>query len=486
MIGPPPSSEYALVSLLGKKCSTRAGGILTAVRGKLKRLFCLEKGALVFAASNIVEEQFPEYLVQENLLSPVDRAAAKSESAAEKRSILDVIRQCGYVDEDTLRRAMESQIESLLRSCLSWPDGKFSFDAGSPKLDGQVKGRLSIIPLVMEHVQNYPGSVEQVLMRIGPPDAKLETDSRGSEIFSEIEPDDICRFLMDNGDGTRVVGEIAEEAPCENNAAIRAVYGLKLLGVMNAVKDETPAAKPEEEVLTRDEVLGRLAKAAGGDHYVVLGLDKSASRDEIRSAYYSLARRMHPDRFRTGDMQDLLGRIEKFFKRVTEAYNTLHDPDLRREYNRMIADAFRKDEEAEKTDTKYLAKQNYLKGKALVEMRRFVDAVAFLENAVKMDDTQADYHFELGSLLARNPRRKGDAERHLFRTTELDPSRWQAYLVLGHLYRRAERVDEAATAFRAVLRLEPDHAEAKSELRDMGFAVKGRGERETLRPLFGG
>jgi tetratricopeptide (TPR) repeat protein len=486
MIGPPPSSEYTLISLLGEKCSTRSGGILTAVRGKLKRLFCLEKGYLVFVASNVVEEQFPEYLVQESLLSPADRAAAKSESAAEKRSILDVIRQRGYVEEDTLSRAMESQIESLLRSCLSWPEGNFSFDAGSPRLDGQIKGQTSPIPLIMEHVQNYPGSVEQVLMRIGPPDAKLKTDPRGSEIFSEIEPDEICRFLMEHGDGTLVVGELAEAAPCETNAAIRSVYGLKLLGVMNAVRDEAPAPRPGEEILTRDEVLGRMAKAAGGDHYIVLGLDRSASRDEIRNTYYSLARRMHPDRFRTGDMQDLLGRIEKYFKAVTEAYNTLYDPDLRRDYDKMMKTAFRKKEDTEKTDTRYLAKQNYLKGKALAEMRRYVDSVAFLENAVNMDDTQADYHFELGSVLSRNPRRKGDAERHLFRSCELDPSLWQAYLLLGHLYRRAERVDEAAMAFRAVLRLEPDQAEAKEELRDMGMSVKGPGGRETLRPLFGG
>ena len=60
-----------------------------------------------------------------------------------------------------------------------------------------------------------------------------------------------------------------------------------------------------------------------GDHYAVLELNSNCSREDIREAYYFLARRYHPDRFRAGYMRDLLGRIEAFFTQVTEAYNTL-------------------------------------------------------------------------------------------------------------------------------------------------------------------
>jgi len=46
-------------------------------------------------------------------------------------------------------------------------------------------------------------------------------------------------------------------------------------------------------------VEARLALASEAGHYGVLGLDRAASREKIRSAYYALARRYHPDRFRS-------------------------------------------------------------------------------------------------------------------------------------------------------------------------------------------
>jgi DnaJ-domain-containing protein 1 len=324
------------------------------------------------------------------------------------------------------------------------------------------------------------------MTRIGPPDSKLAVTKRVKLVFSEIEPDDTTRLLIEQADGSKGAGEIAEEVPGDTDAALRIIYGLRLLGVMDARQEEIKKEAASEPALTRDEVLGRLARAMGGDHYTVLGLDRTASRAQIRDAYYSLARRLHPDRFRTGDLQDLLARIEKFFKRVTEAYNTLYDPDLRREYNEMLESTFKKTEDTEKTDTRYLAKQNYLRGKELIEKRRFVDAVPFLENAVRMDDSQADYHYELGTLLVRNPRRKQDAEHHLFRTSQLDPSRWGVYLALGHLYRRAEKVQEAARMFREVLKWENGQPDAIRELKEMGLPVKVRGEEDAgFKPLFG-
>ena len=51
-------------------CALRnRSGILTAERGKLKRLFCVEDGFLVFAVSNLIEEQFSEVLVRDEMLS---------------------------------------------------------------------------------------------------------------------------------------------------------------------------------------------------------------------------------------------------------------------------------------------------------------------------------------------------------------------------------------------------------------------------------
>src|SRR6185436_9761685 len=160
-------------------------------------------------------------------------------------------------------------------------------------------------------------------------------------------------------------------------------------------------ARLREDNLTREECMGRLAMVAGQDHYGVLGVDRTARPKAIRDAYYNLARRYHPDRFRSGPLSDLLQKFEDFFMMVTDAHNTLSDPDRRLEYNEQLAGA-QGPAETKDADSGYLAKQNYLRGRALAAQRKFTEAVTFLENAIALDPGQSDYHMELGQVLALN------------------------------------------------------------------------------------
>ncbi len=68
------------------------------------------------------------------------------------------------------------------------------------------------------------------------------------------------------------------------------------------------------------------------DYYKVIGVERSASEQEIRSAYRKLARKFHPDV--NPNNKD----AETRFKEINEAYQVLSDPEKRKKYDELGAD----------------------------------------------------------------------------------------------------------------------------------------------------
>jgi len=64
------------------------------------------------------------------------------------------------------------------------------------------------------------------------------------------------------------------------------------------------------------------------DYYEVLGVQKNASKDEIKDAYRKLAMQYHPDRNKAAD-------AEEKFKEISEAYAVLSDDQKRQQYDTL-------------------------------------------------------------------------------------------------------------------------------------------------------
>ncbi len=93
----------------------------------------------------------------------------------------------------------------------------------------------------------------------------------------------------------------------------------------------------ERPPLTKEEIEHIQRLASGRDtvtHYALLGIDPLASAEEIDTAYHTVVRKWHPDRFYSRDTGAFGVEIEENFVALTRAYRVLRDPLKRQAYHR--------------------------------------------------------------------------------------------------------------------------------------------------------
>ena len=68
------------------------------------------------------------------------------------------------------------------------------------------------------------------------------------------------------------------------------------------------------------------------DYYSILGVERDANEDKIKSAYRKLSMQWHPDRWANGTDEEKK-KAEDKFKEIAEAYEVLSDPQKRAQYD---------------------------------------------------------------------------------------------------------------------------------------------------------
>ncbi len=470
------AAQGALERSLAEHIRERSSGILAIGDGKVRRLFCLHRGRLVHAASNLIEEQFEEFLVRERYLTAADRERATQEGARENAADLQWLQDQGLIQASELDAAIGLHATGLLLAALDSRDSEATFQEGTPNLKDKPVADLAMQDILFEFLNEHPKSSQDVRARVGNVSmhpvrvVKMESEI---EVLSGTHP--IVGEIWELCDGDLTVLQLAGAISAGLDTALRALYGMMLIGTVETISRKTRSERRVEDVpVTRNELMMRLDKAVDANHYGVLELNAEADEDSILSSYYLLARRYHPDRFRSGDMVDLLPRIEAFFSQVTEAYNTLADTELRKEYDDGLMSKDQRAQEEPEHDTTHLARQNYLAAKSLIKRKQFRQAIKFLENAIELEENVPEYHVEFGSLIGLNPVRREEAEEHLRRGLELDPTVLDGHTALADLLVKRDKPTNAIQVLNEGLKWFPEHPELKRRLKELG-AGEGRG-----------
>lgn len=161
----------------------------------------------------------------------------------------------------------------------------------------------------------------------------------------------------------------------------------------------------------RREILYFAASMDGWTHWQVLGLPWNATADQARDAYREKAKLFHPDRYPGKRIGTYRGRLERIFRRLTEARDALGDEDARSAYARRTAPPeevaraaarqIENDGRARERRAR-MARNNPMvsrvarvrelvdRGRKAMDEERFADAARDLLTAVAMDPTATE------------------------------------------------------------------------------------------------
>lgn len=222
----------------------------------------------------------------------------------------------------------------------------------------------------------------------------------------------------------------------------------------------------------------------GVDHFTLLGLTADASPADVRSAYFTLARKLHPDRLSAIGIEDEERRAQRLMAQVNLAFAVLNDAAKRKEYTSVLQRGGESAVRAEEAKVDELAmrvmraEEAFKQGEMALRREQLAQAIESFKMAVELQPREAEYQALLAwtefALSTDKPKIAVATRKALIRAAEANDMSPTAKFYLGRVERMLGREREALACFNEVLSIRPNHTEAASEVRILSQRLNKR------------
>jgi curved DNA-binding protein CbpA len=238
-----------------------------------------------------------------------------------------------------------------------------------------------------------------------------------------------------------------------------------------------PAERPEIAA-RRAEIEKRAQGIDKEDYYTMLGVTAESTPDQVKAAYFALAKSWHPDRL-PADLMDVKPLVARVFARFSEAYQTLMDPAKAKDYAQAAKSggSAALSDEQEKVARVVDAAMEFQKAEILLKKNDLAGAEQLVSRAVQSDPDQPEY---LALLVWVRAMRRGDPPelREGQTSTHFDDlikildgilakeaEFERALYYRGVLLKRSGRIERAIRDFRLAAEKNPKNLDAVREVR---------------------
>ena len=460
----------------------KRSGRLVFKCGDVEKYFFFRDGDLLQVKTNQPEERLGEVLFRLEKISRDDHE--RMDDFIEPRTnIGEVLKSQGLISEADLEEALVYQLRETTLNTFPYFDAEIVFQERVGAPEEKAVRRISVPFLIEYGIRRmaYNPALKAFLAKKAPrPHGRSM-----AHLLTEEEK--------------KVLGVIQGGVPAEKILAALRMNGdlfwktLYLLFCLDLVSFEPEAAPAEPEAAARPagaaaekaadiaEVMDMRASLESKTYYQILDVPRTAKEEEIKKAYFNLARRFHPDRFDRKVQAAHRDLIDEVFDAITNAYRTLINKDKRRAYDSGSTGRGEEPEDAmQKADTKFR------QGKTLYSQERYDDAVSLLEEAVRLRKNKGDYYLLLAMAESKIPAYSKKAEEDFLKAIGLEPWNPEGYVGLGYLYKNEGLMTKAGRQFQKAVEIDPEHRLAQQELAIINQGNKPKGLKGLLKmDLFG-
>jgi len=498
-------AAHPLAELIREMDSKSLSGALRLESDRARTVVYFEKGQVVFAAANIRTLRLREHLRKRGVVSDQELEALKTPSADLRLG--ESLVASGTLSQKDFDAMLTALVADILRVPLLWTEGTWEFDERA-RLDDPVRATVDSSSLLKEAAQRLP--LRFVSLRFRNPQETFTRSTDGSDHKALLANES---FVLSRLEHPTPLNELVSVSGMPDLDAYRVIYGLALSGFIqreywqnafrteglkaaeppvpvatgNASESPTPGtdrwaqAKEESPETAIGPFLERLRMA--NTLYEVLDVPLEAKASEIKDAYYSLARRYHPDRFHLKSGTRVHEQIGAAFARITQAYETLMDARTRATYDvgiikkSQVAADVAKVTVAESKDSGPLpidptgereqAETYFQEAFDLLQRGQVNPAVARFAAACRAVPSQAKYRAYYGKALAANAQTRRLAESEMQAAIKLEPSSAHFRAMLAELYFDLKFQKRAQAELDRALELDRNNSSALALLRKL-------------------
>ncbi|MBA4371860.1 MAG: hypothetical protein C0402_03250 [Thermodesulfovibrio sp.] len=457
----------------------RKTGIMTIQYGPVTKKIYIRDGDMIFSASNQQEDRLGDVLLKQGRITTeqYDRTVEEMRKTGLKQGVALV--KLGYLKPQELVPVIRQQVEQIILSLFTLQDGSFEFKETPLPPDAVITLKLSPSNLIYYGIRRMDNTADMLseLPELGSIPV-LSPDS--GQLFQDISLDSAGRQVVDLIDGNKTLGQILKSVGVSEDETIKVLYALFCARLLLVQPHTEAAAQAEagEASVQADEAPADAARSgadpfdAEGIHilhagcretgyYEVLGLTKTATSSEIKKAYYTAAKKYHPDIHFTLDDASVKGKLSDIFSYIYEAYATLSVPEKRREY-----DAKKQVKAEAKDDKQTQARRKFAEGRAAFNSRIYREAELLFGQATYFDNRVAVYHYYYGLALLRQNRMK-PAVKAFERASVLEPLNADYPTELGFVFLQLGFPTRARSFFEKALKISPGLKRAAEGLTEL-------------------